>query len=69
MKAYLASSWFNPVANQEVDDIISALETNNFEVFSPRDFFVCPPDADLTTQKATYEGNLEHLQKCEFMVV
>ena len=34
MKAYLASSWFNPVANQEVDDIISALETNNFEVFS-----------------------------------
>ena len=28
MKAYLASSWFNPVANQEVDDIITALETN-----------------------------------------
>ena len=68
MKAYLASSWFNPVANQEVDDIISALTSNGFEVFSPRDFFVCPPGADLSTQKSTYEGNLEHLHKSDFMI-
>ena len=67
MKAYIASSWFNPIANQEVDDIIDALGTNNFEIFSPRDFFVCPPTADLSTQKSTYEGNLEHLHKCDFM--
>ena len=39
MKAYIASSWFNPVADQEVNNIISALESNGFEVFSPRDFF------------------------------
>ena len=68
MKAYLASSWFNPVANQEVDDIIQALTENGFEVFSPRDFFVCPPTADLKTQAATYEGNLQHLHKCDFMI-
>ena len=68
MKAYIASSWFNPVANQEVNDIISSLENNNFEVFSPRDFFVCPPSADLQTQMDTYKGNLEHLHRCDFMV-
>ena len=68
MKAYIASSWFNPVADQEVNDIIEALKTNNFEFFSPRDFFVCPPTADLATQKSTYEGNLEHLELCDFMV-
>ena len=50
MKAYIASSWFNPVANQEVNDIIEALSTNNFNFFSPRDFFVCPPSADLENQ-------------------
>jgi len=68
MKAYIASSWFNPVANQEVNDIISSLAENNFEFFSPRDFFVCPPGADLETQKSTYEGNLEHLHNCDFMI-
>lgn len=68
MKAYIASSWFNPVANQEVNDIISALDGNGFEFFSPRDFFVCPPDADLKTQKETYEGNLLHLHKSDFMI-
>jgi len=68
MKAYIASSWFNPVADQEVNDIISALGDNDFEFFSPRDFFVCPPTADLQTQKSTYEGNIEHLHNCDFMV-
>ena len=68
MKAYIASSWFNPVADKEVNDIIDALSDNNFEFFSPRDFFVCPPSADLETQKSTYEGNLEHLHKCDFMI-
>jgi len=68
MKAYIASSWFNPVANQEVNDIIHALESNGFEIFSPRDFFVCPPDADLATQKSTYEGNLHHLHESDLMV-
>ena len=68
MKAYIASSWFNPVANKEVNDIISALEDSGFEFFSPRDFFVCPPDANLETQQSTYKGNIEHLHNCDFMV-
>jgi len=68
MKAYIASSWFNTTANQEVNDIITALDSNGFEIFSPRDFFVCPPTASLDVQKSTYEGNLEHLHKCDFMI-
>jgi nucleoside 2-deoxyribosyltransferase len=68
MKAYIASSWFNPVAYQEVEDIKTALTDAGFEYFSPKDFFVCPPTADLETQKATYEGNLEHLELSDFMI-
>ncbi len=68
MKAYIASSWFNPTANQEVNDIIDSLTKNGFDIFSPRDYFVCPPTADLETQKSTYEGNLQHLHKCDFMI-
>ena len=36
--------------------------------FRQETFFVCPPTADLKTQKSTYEGNLLHLHKCDFMI-
>lgn len=68
MRAYIASSWFNPAAFQEVEDIKQALSDTGFEYFSPKDFFIAPPTADSATQKATFDGNIEHLNKCEFMV-
>lgn len=68
MNAYIASSWFNPTAFQEVEDIKQALTDAGFGYFSPKDFFIAPPTADRATQKATFDGNIEHLNRCEFMV-
>jgi|TARA_Y100000034_G_C6830797_1_gene374981 nucleoside 2-deoxyribosyltransferase len=68
MKAYIASSWFTPAAFEEVETIKSLLTKNGFEYFSPKDFFVCPPSADLTTQKATFEGNVEHILGNDFVI-
>jgi len=68
MKAYIASSWFTPAAFEEVEMIKTLLTKNNFEYFSPKDFFVCPPTADLDTQRATFEGNVEHILGNEFVI-
>ena len=51
MKAYIASSWFTPAAFEEVETIKKLLTKNGFKYFSPKDFFICPPTADLTTQR------------------
>lgn len=68
MKAYIASSWFSPTAFQEVEDMKAALENNGYEYFSPKDFFVCPPSADLETQKATFDGNVHHVKNSDFVL-
>ena len=47
MKAYIASGWFNPEWLQEVEDLKSALSDTGFDFFSPKDFFICAPNADI----------------------
>jgi nucleoside 2-deoxyribosyltransferase len=68
LKAYLASGWFSPEWNEEVTQIRDTILNAGFEAFVPRDFFICPPDAPEDVQQKTYDGNLEHLDSCEFMV-
>ena len=68
MKAYIASSWFTPTAFEEVETIKSLLTKNGFDYFSPKDFFVCPPTADLKTQRETFEGNVEHILGNDFVI-
>ena len=68
MKAYIASSWFNPVANKEVDDIKQALEDAGFDLFSPRDHLICPASADGGFQKFVYDGNVTAMKDCDFMI-
>lgn len=68
MECYIASSWFNPVANKEVDDIKQALTDAGYDLFSPRDHLICPADADGGFQKFVFDGNIEHLNKSDFMV-
>ena len=68
MKAYIASSWFTPSAFEEVEAIKKSLTKHSFEYFSPKDFFVCPPSADLNTQKETFEGNVKHILGNDFVI-
>ena len=68
MKAYIASSWFTPTAFEEVETIKELLSKHGFEYFSPKDFFICPPTADLNTQRETFEGNVEHILGNDFVL-
>lgn len=65
---YVASGWFDPEWDKELTEIRDTLLKYDLDVFVPRDFFVCPPDASKETQIATYNSNIEHLKKADFLV-
>jgi hypothetical protein len=67
-KCYIASGWFSPEWEKEVESIKATLDSVGCKYFSPKDFFVCPPDATADVQQATYDGNLRHLHECDWML-
>jgi len=69
MKVYLASGWFTPQAADEVDYLEKILPTFDLDVFSPRQFLVCPPDASLETQEMVFSGNVKHIHESDFVLV
>ena len=71
MKIYLASGWFNPLQAEEVSMLENIFDNRSdfFELASPRRIFVCPPDAPKDVQNATFQGNLDHIETADFLIV
>lgn len=70
-RVYLASGWFNPTQASELtrlEEIFDARE-DWIALSSPRRIFVCPPNAPKEVQDATFSGNLEHIEKADFLLV
>jgi len=67
-KAYIASGWFNPEWLQELEDIKALLDKHGLKYFSPRDEAICPPDAGLDVQQEIFDGNVNALQSCSWML-
>ena len=65
---YIASGWFSPEWLQEVEDIKSVLEDLSLDYFSPKDYAICEADAGGDTQKAIFDGNVKHLDICDWMI-
>jgi nucleoside 2-deoxyribosyltransferase len=70
-KIYLASGWFNPTQAEELTQLEKIFDDRHefFDLASPRRIFVCPPDAPKDVQLHTFEGNLEHIESADFLVV
>lgn len=70
-KIYLASGWFNPTQDAELTQLEKIFDDRSefFDLASPRRIFVCPPDAPKDVQTNTFEGNLEHIESADFLVV
>lgn len=68
MKCYIASGWFTPEWDRELTEIRDTVLKHGYEAFVPRDFFICPPDADQQTQKETYDGNIHHLKDSDILI-
>jgi len=67
-KIYLASGWFTPEAFNDVDVLEETLDNLEFDVFSPRREFICPPDAPKDVQENTFQGNIDHIRGADFVV-
>lgn len=70
-RVYLAAGWFNPVQAEELDKLESIFDAREewIALSSPRRIFVCPPNAPKEVQDATFSGNLEHIEKADFLLV
>ena len=69
-KMYLASGWFNKIQDAELTRLEQIMEARSswIDMASPRRIFICPPNATKEVQEATYQGNLKHIQDCDFLV-
>ena len=70
-RVYLAAGWFNPVQAKELDALEKIFDDREdwISLSSPRRIFVCPPNAPKHVQDATFSGNLEHIEKADFLLV
>ena len=65
---YIASGWFSPEWLQEVEDLKQVLEDLKLDYFSPKDYAIAEETASNDTQKQIFDGNVEHLDKCDWMI-
>lgn len=65
---YIASGWFSPEWLQEVEDIKGVLDDLELAYFSPKDYAIAESDASTDTQKAIFDGNVKHLDICDWMI-
>lgn len=65
---YIASGWFNPEWLAEVENIKGVLDKHGLSYFSPKDYAICAPDAHVDTQQQIFEGNVKHLDSCDWMI-
>lgn len=65
---YIASGWFSPEWLQEVEDIKKVLDDLALDYFSPKDYAIAEATASSDTQKEIFDGNVEHLDICDWMI-
>ena len=65
---YIASGWFSPEWLQEVEDLKAVLQELKLDYFSPKDYAIAEATASNDTQKQIFDGNVEHLDKCDWMI-
>ena len=69
-RVYLAAGWFNPTQAEELTRLESICDSRSWiDLASPRRIFVCPPDAPKDVQNATFQGNLDHIETADFLIV
>ena len=64
-KAYFASGWFNPKADEEERRVLKKLRDLGFKVFSPRDSFVLTPNATEEERNMVFAENVKEITSCD----
>ena len=66
---YIASGWFNAEQATDLENIKNVCKDVELKVFSPKDEILAKPDEDQETKKKIFEGNIEAIKKCKFVIV
>lgn len=64
---YFASPWFNPEQAEREDRVKSKLRELGFNVWSPKDSCVCPPNASAELRKRTFMDNCDNISICDVL--
>jgi nucleoside 2-deoxyribosyltransferase len=67
-KCYIASGWFSPEWLAELESLKVTLDKHGLRYFSPKDEAVCEADAALDRQKAIFDGNVNAIKDCDWML-
>lgn len=68
-KVYLASPWFNEEQSEREMRVKRKLRDLGCKVFSPRDEFVCKPNASYNARKETFRSNLSGISWSDVVFV
>ena len=67
-KCYIASGWFSPEWLAELESLKAMLDKHGLKYFSPKDEAICEADAMLDRQKAIFDGNVNAIKDCDWML-
>ena len=67
-KVYIASGWFNTEQANDLENILSVLQTLGITYYSPREECVCPPDADSQVQDKVFHDNIKGILDSDFII-
>lgn len=66
-RIYFASPFFNDEQVEREERIKSHLRDLGFDVWSPKENCVCPPNASQELRKSTFEANCENIIKADIL--
>ncbi len=66
-KIYFASPWFNAEQAEREDRVKNKLRELGFNVWSPKESCICPPDASNELRKKTFNDNCESIKASDII--
>ena len=68
MKVYLAGGWFDDEQMERLEAVKKIIIDLGYGIFSPKDEALCSPDSSMDWRRQVYEGNINAIRTCNFMV-
>ena len=68
LKVYFASPWFNEEQAEREERVKSKLRDLGFDVWSPKENCVCPPDASNDVRKQVFIDNCKGIEQSQILL-
>lgn len=66
-KIYFASPWFTPEQEEREERLKAKLRELGFDVWSPKESCVCPPNASKEMRKKTFDDNCDNIMTSDII--